>query len=361
VLILLLSGCASRDKPKYTKEQLAQIPLAQREGLPAASGGLVLAVGGQTITSDEIITPLTDFFRPIAQRSNLEQFKAQARPQVEKLLETKISNILLYNLAKKDAGENVEEALEKAVEAETKNFIARFGGDYAKAEEVLKQDGMDWASFREYQRKMILSQSYISSQMPDDKPVTYSELLVRYNDMKEEFFAIPPMLKFRIIDIQPNRLKTADPNQSRRQQAKDLADELVGRLRAGEDFAELAKQYSHGHRAVFGGSWKPVQPQSLAEPYDILAAAAEKIEPSQITGPIEAGEHIFIMKLEEKRLKSFKPLEEVQNQVEAQILLDRRRNAVEELNTKLMQQAASGEKDEFVDFCLKKIYLISNQ
>jgi len=86
-----------------------------------------------------------------------------------------------------------------------------------------------------------------------------------------------------------------------------LAGELLGRIDNGEGFGALAGQYSHGHRRLFGGLWKPVQPESLAEPYDILAAEAEKIEPGRTTGPIEAanGEHIFIMKLEDKQSQNF--------------------------------------------------------
>jgi parvulin-like peptidyl-prolyl isomerase len=360
--VLLTAGCGGSKKPTFTEEELALIPLAQREGLPAWSGGFVLTVGGETITADEIITePLLKYFRPIAQRSSFEQFKEQARPELEQILATRVSNILLYQQAKQDAGEQVDEALETAAEAEVRRFIASFEGDYAKAEEALKDMPMDWRSFKEHQKKMILVQSYVSSQLPEQGPITYSELVDYYNKMKEQSFATPAKLKFRLIDIEAAKLEVSDPNQSRQQLAKKLANELLGRIRAGEDFVELAKQYSHGHRRLFGGLWKPVQPGSLAEPYDILAAEAERIEPGQIAGPIEAGEHIFIMKLEEKQAGSIEPLEKVQKQVEAQIMLERRKQALDAFGAKLMQQAALGNQAEFVDFCLEKIYQMSNR
>jgi len=363
VLVLLLTyGCGGGGKPKFTEEELALIPLAQREGLPEASGGFVLAVGGETITSDEIITePLLDHFRPIAQKSSFEQFKKQARPELEQIIAARVSNILLYQQAKRDTGVDIEDALEKATEAEVRKFVAGFEGDYAKAEQALKQMGMDWRSFREYQKKMILSQDYIRRLLPEYRPITYSELANCYNEMKGEFFAIPAMITFRLIDIQIPKLEVTDPNRSRLEQARELASELVRRLREGEDFGELAKQYSHGHTASFGGLWQPVQPQSLAKPYDILAAEADKMKPAQIAGPIEAGEHIFIMKLEEKRPKSFEPLENVQKEVEAKIIFDRRGKAVDEFSSKLVQQAALNERDRFVDFCLEKIYRICHR
>lgn len=145
------------------------------------------------------------------------------------------------------------------------------------------------------------------------------------------------------------------------ERAGELADELVRRIGAGEDFGTLAKQYSHGYMRDSGGLWKPRQPENLEKPYDVLAAEAEKIEPGQIAGPIEAGEHIFIMKLEERQAKSFKPLREVQREVETKIMLDRQKQAREEIMAKLVQQAAIGNKGEFIDFCLKKIYRMSNE
>jgi hypothetical protein len=371
-VLLLTYGCEEGSKPKFTEKDLANIPLAQREGLPEASGGFVLAVGGETITSDEIITePLLEHFKPLAQKSSLEQFKKQARPDIEQLLATRISNILLYQQAKRKAGTGVdlEDALEKATESEVRRFIAGFDGDYARAEQTLKRMGMDWRSFREYQKKMILSQDYIRQQIPENRPVTYNELVSCYNEIKDEFFTIPATITFRLIDIQIPKLEMTDPNISRLEQAGKLANELMERLRKGEDFGELARQYSHGHRASFGGLWTPLQPSSLAEPYDILASEADKMTPGQIVGPIEAGarpprrqgEHIFIMKLEEKSPKSFMPLENVQKEVEAKILFDRRKRAADEFSANLVQQVALTEKDRFIDFCLEKICQMSNK
>jgi parvulin-like peptidyl-prolyl isomerase len=351
--ILLIYGCGGGDKPRFTDKE------AQREGLPEVSGGFVLAVGGETITSDEIITePLLDYFRPIVQRISLEQFKKHARADIEKLIADRISNILLYQQAKREVGEGVdlEDALEKAAESEMRRFIVSFDGDYAKAEEVLKQMGMDWRSFREHQKKMILSQEYVRQLLPENMPITHSELVNCYNEMKDKFFTIPSTITFRLIDIEIPKVEAADPNQSQREKAEELAGELLKRLQKGEDFGELAKQYSHGHTASSGGLWQPVQPQSLAKPYDVVAAESEKIQPGQIAGPIEADEHIFIIKLEDRKPKYFEPLENVQKAVEAKIIISRREKAFDEFNTKLLQQVELSKRERFIDFCLEKIY-----
>jgi PPIC-type PPIASE domain. len=362
VFFLMVGGCGD-DKPRFTEQEMAKIPLPPKTGLPDVSGGFVLAVGSDTITADEIVSPMMEHFKPLAKSVDFETFKEQVRPQVEQYLTGKISNLLLYQKAKKDAGDQVNDALDKAVETEVRKFVDGFGGDYAKAEEEIKNMGMDWKSFGEYQRKMIMSQSYIQSKLPVKKEViTYNDLLDYYNRTKDKsFLTTPAVITFRLIDIDAAKVELKDPNQNRQEQAQALADELVRRLQAGEDFGELAKQYSNDHRAAVGGLWKPVQPGSLAPPYDILAAEAMKIEPGRIAGPIGVGDHIFIMKLEDKQLEKVEPFEKVQKQMETKISFERRKAAVDEFGAKLVQQAAIAQKREFVDFCLERIYQACNR
>ena len=368
LMLLLIGGCG--DGSNRTGAELERLALARKIRLVEASGGFVLIVGGETVTSDEMIESPAELggmfvlpiehFKPIAQVSELEQFKEGVRGQFKEILTTKISSILLYQQAKREAGQNIEEALEKQVEKALREFVLVFGGDQIKADEALQQRGMDWKSFREHQRRSILIQWYVTSQLPDNRPVTYRELMDCYNAMKDEYFARPAMIRFRLIDIQPSRLRVWAPNE-RHELAKKLATRLLTRIQSGEDFGKLARQYSHGPMREFGGLWQPMQPGSLASPYDMLAAEAENTEPGQIASLVVTPEHVFIMKLEEKQSADYEPFEEVQGQVEAKINFDRRSEVVDRVNAGLMQQVELSKTDEFVDFCLEKIYQVRNQ
>ncbi len=360
LVVLLIASCGGGKKPKFTKEELAKMPFPQRSGLPEASGGLVLAVGGEIITSDEIVKPLAEHFRPIARENNFEQFEKQARPQLEQILVSRVSNILLYNQAKRDTGVD-EEALEKAAEREVRRFISSFGGDYAKAEEALKKMGMDWASFKEYQKRLILTEYYLGSLLPRAAPITYSELLARYNQIKDESFVILAAIKFQLIDIEPAKLRKTDPNQDQLEQARNLANELLQQVKSNKDFFEQVKEYSG---VSFPEYSEPVQPESLK--YSILADEAEKLEPGDISETIETidenqQKHIFIMKLVEKHPKGYEPLEKVQREVRTIILSGRRKEAQEKILTRLRRQAEHEMSDEFTEFCLQNIYAKNNK
>ena len=366
-MLLLIGGCSGNSP---SSAELERRTITRKIRLAEAAGGLVLMVGGETLTSDEVIespaelagnyVPPIEYFKPIAQASELEQFKERVREQIKGILLNKIANMLLYQEIKRQVGDNVELALEKQVEKVMREFVMTYGGDQIRADEALQERGMDWKSFEEQQKKSMLIQWYVSKKMTNDKPVTHSELIEYYNQMKDESFAIPASIQFRLIEIQPGRLKLWDIN-DRPEIAGLLAKRLLTRIQSGEDFGELAMQYSHGPFRDFGGLWKPVSPDSLAAPYDMLAAEAEKIEPGRITDLIETAEHIFIMKLEAKQSAGYVPFQDVQEQVRDKIIFDRYSEALSQVNAELLQQAELSKTDEFVDFCLDKIYQMRDQ
>lgn len=366
-MLLLTGGCGGNNP---SSAELERRTITRKIRLVEASGGLVLMVGGETLTSDEIIeSPVEsggayilpiEYFKPIAQASELEQFKERVREHLTGILMAKISNMLLYQEAKREVGENIEVALEKQAEKAMREFVMAYGGDQIRADEALQEQGMDWKSFKERQKKSMLIQWYVSKKLPNNRPVTHRELMECYSEMKDKYFAIPAIIQFRLIDIQPGRLKLWEISE-RHKLAMLLADRLLARIRSGEDFGELARQYSHGPMRELGGLWKPVRPGSLAEPYDMLATEADNTEPSQIAGLIETVEHVFIMKLEAKQSADYKPFEDVQEKVREKIVFDRQNEVINQVNAELLQQAELSKTDKFVDFCLDKIYQMRDQ
>jgi hypothetical protein len=65
------------------------------------------------------------------------------------------------------------------------------------------------------------------------------------------------------------------------------------------------------------------------------------------------------MKLEGKQSAEYEPFEQVQEQVREQLVFERQKEVFDRLNARIMQQAELGRTDEFIDFCLEKIYRMS--
>ena len=356
----MLAGC--EDKPAFTPEEMAKIPLAKRDGLPDASGGFTLAVGDQTITSEEVIGPVFEKLAAAAQKSDIDTFSRVAVPVIEQQLMGKIVDAILYSRAKKDAGDKIDDELDKAVTSEVRRFVMDFGGDYAKAEQSLKQMGMDWGKFEQYQKRRILSQSYFSQKLPSkDLPITYNEMMTQYDETKGQLYTVPGSLRFRLIDLEPAKMRDIDANRPRQEQAMELIDGIVKRIKQGEDFEQLAKEYSQANKGLTGGLWPKLAPDSLVAPYDVLAQKAATMKQGETAGPIEVEGHIFVMQLVEYQAKNVEPFERVQNQVKARISFERMRRAIDKLNDELTEQASAADKARFVDFCVREIYNTANK
>jgi parvulin-like peptidyl-prolyl isomerase len=364
VLLALTSvGCNDGEgkKAALTDEEFQRLTYAPKPVRPDT-----LMVSGETITCEDIVVSSSEpegsagsfkeRLEELAGSTTLEQFMELARPQMRQRLNSKITNIVLYQRARRELGEKIDETLDGVVEKELRRFVLEQGGNNAKADEALRALGMNRTTFKEYKKKQLLAQYSFSSKLPKNSPITYSEMMAAYDQMKDAVFVRPGSIQFRLIDIQVAKMELADPNANPVDAARALAETLVTRICAGEDFGKLAEEYSHGHRRSFGGLWTARDPESLADAYEILAEKAEMIEPGQIAGPIDAPGHVFIMKLEEKREKGYKPLAEVQDQVEARIRTNRRLEALQELDADIAAQNAAADTDFFLDDCLERLY-----
>jgi len=397
MLALMMTGCGDGEgkKAALTDEEIQRLTYAPK---PVRLDALM--VSGETITCEDIVTSpseqdtsavsfkekleelartttleqFMELARPqmrqrlnsritnivLYQRARREQFMELARPQMRQRLNSRITNIVLYQRARRELGEKIDETLDGVAEKELRRFVLEHGGNNAQADEALRALGLNRTTFKEYKKKQILAQYSVSSKLPKNSPITYREMMGAYNDMKDAVFVRPGSVQFRLIDIQATKMELTDPNDDSVQAARVLAESLVTRIIAGEDFGTLAEEYSHGHRQTFGGLWTARDPESLAEPYAILADITEKIDVGEIAGPIDVPGHAFIMRLEEKREKGYKPLAEVQERVEERIRTERRLESLRRLDAEIAGQTTVADTDFFLDDCLERLYRTAN-
>jgi len=348
-------GCGDRKKGKFTEEQMRTIPLANRYDLPAAGGAMVISLYGETVTSDEILLAVEERLRPAVEKMERQAFIDQTRPLIRETVRSKVADILLFEEARKKAPENIDEALDKAVTQEVHRFVASYGNNYALAEAHIRKMGLDWRTFREYQRKLIMTHSYLSGKLKDPLQFTHSEMTAYYEKVRDEQFCRNGTLEFHAIDILAGLLKAEQigEGQTAQEAAEALAAALAQRARAGEDFAQLAREYSHGPLAPSGGKWLPVTigKDTLPAPYDVLEATALTMEPGQVSEPIVKGDHIFVLRLDSKDLGGCQSFAQVQPQIEEQLMFEHRRRQYDAYISELIKQTDFVEMERFAEFC----------
>ncbi len=369
---LLAGGCEKPAEPTLKNLELTPIPGSDEFLFVNSKEEPVLLVAGKEITSDDIInTPVRsgtsviipgEFFAEFARSMNADEFREKIHDRLLAILADRISDILLYKSAKKEIGDSIDDYLEKTIDSEIRKKVQQFGGDELKADEAIKEAWHDRETYKKELRREILIQWYLSTQKSDDSFIPYRRLIRKYDSMKDENFVIKPVIEFRSIDIRPSSLQLPDPNMDRNKYAGNLANELYAKLKSGEDFGELATTYSHGHRKSFAGLWEPLNPDSLAAPFDILATTAMKMNPGEISEPIITDSYIFIIKLEKKTPAGYIPFEQVQVKVRKAVIKEQNdAKAMSQLDKSINQQMERFETVVFVDYCLDKIHKKSNQ
>jgi hypothetical protein len=360
-----VSGCGEKYKGAMDLSDFLRV-IARKKPTPPTT----LIVSGESITVNDIedlplpylgqTVVLGDYLNTLAQSApTLEDFEKVARPPIEITVERRIWNILLYQKAKSDAGEpeKVDEGLEKSMKRVWREYVVKHGGNDAEATLILKEEeGLTKKQYLENQKREMLSAIYLESRFRREQPISHIELLDYYGRMREEHFQIKPRLTMRLIDLQPARLKLADPTLDRRSQALALAKDLIRQLEEGADFGDLAKQHSHGVMARLGGLWPSRDPASLAPPYDELAEVAQELDVGQVSAPIVVAGHVFIVRLEEKQQAGYYALEDVQDRIEQQILQDRQAQVMAELDAEIAERAQVGNIDQFVQYAIEVLY-----
>jgi hypothetical protein len=355
-VIAFVSGC---DLFAKKEPDLPYVPLPSPSTLPGRSGGDTLSVEGEAITIADMVSSATTLVRPETASLKYDQFHSILKPRLTEMVNSRIAEIVIYHEAKKGLDTDIaEERLEPYVDAEVSKFTAKYNGDYSAAEKELAAMKLTWQSFRDLQKRRILIQIYVQKQVGDPKPVTHNDLIAFYDSIKDGLYATPGALVFRIIDIQPDQLRLSDPNQDRLEAAKATAAKIVASARGGGDFCSLVKTYSSDLGMDSCGLWNPVEPGlgSLAAPYDVIEQTIIKMEPNSISDPIPAKGHVFVVKLEKKQMRSYKPFEEVQADVEKRMDKDRWSKLMDSVMRKRYDISKVGNIDAFVDACVSATY-----
>lgn len=284
------------------------------------AGAPALLVNDRAISELEILR---------AQRSPL--FSAVTEGEVGQdlqllLLDQMIDRELLRQAAEGISVSNadVRQAVNEFREAQG---VAGSGNDRAYLNLIRNAGFPDDPSFREYQREQLKQQRYID-QVIDEVEVSDEEVEAFYEANRDRYRSSERILARQLV---------VDD--------EALANELYERLLAGEDFAELASEYSL-ERAERGGALGAPEGSSAPEPVGRaalptqVANAAFGLELPGLTDIISSGGRYHIIQVEERIEPSVRPFDEVANEVREDAQEAKENAALEQRLDELRAQAS---------------------
>ena len=182
------------------------------------------------------------------------------------------------------------------------------------------------------------------SKLADGIQITQAELVQYYNQHQDEF-RIPETVTVRHILIKtPVPDANGKVDQKAVDAAKAKADDIEKQLKAGGDFAELAKKNSEDPGSAQNGGLLPPITRGRTVPEFEQAAFSTPV--GQTTGVIRTSYGFHIIRVEGKQNARVKPLDEVKSQIEPTLKQQKAAVAAQKLSDTVQSLARTNGLDK---------------
>ena len=310
-------------------------------GLVAAGlGAFAIACQADVVTVEQIICKVNE---AIVTNIDLEHDRADLEKQLRasnytgkrledalkdenaNLLRNKIDNLLLVQKGKE---------LELKVDPEVNKYLADLQrqtgtADPEKFQALVRQEtGKSYEDFKEDLKNRFYVEAVIREEVMRKIQFKGEEIRAYYDAHKDEFQREERVF-LREIAISTQG-KQDDPVALAAAEKK--AKDLVERARRGERFNELAQANSDSPTAKDGGALDPYKKGDLAP---AIEAAVWDKERGTVTDPINIGNALLILRVEEHYKAGLASFEEVENEIQNRILASRQQVALRAYLTKL--------------------------
>ncbi len=244
----------------------------------------------------------------------------------EKVLERLIESELLYQKAAR-ADSTVQEAL---IEEEFGNLRDSFrsAGEFAN---VLRENGVSETEFREQIRRTLIVTRFVDGEITGGLAAT-DEDVRRYYDQNPAEMVRPEAVRLSQIVV---RLAPA-ATQAQRAAARQKIEAILKEVRAGGDFAQLARRHSEGAEASAGGD-AGLLIKGKGPP--AIERVAFSLQPGQASDVIESRLGLHIIKVGERRPEGAAPFEEVKEAIRARLLAREREARIRAYVDRLKERA----------------------
>jgi len=275
-------------------------------GLAAATLALPVHAAPRAVEVDRIVAVVnSEVITSLQLRARIEQAKRQlARQGVELPPDDVLQRQLLERLIVERAQVQLaQETSLRVDDATLERAIERIAGNnklsVEQLREALEKDGIAWNRFRDEIRTEILITRLREREVDSRVVVTDAEI--------DNFIANNPDAfsgqEFSVAHILLRTPEGATPQQV--EAVARRAEQVLARLRSGEDFARVAAEVSDAPDGLQGGSlgWRPLDrlPALFADAVALFADAVRRMQPGETSPVLRSAAGLHIVRLVERR------------------------------------------------------------
>jgi peptidyl-prolyl cis-trans isomerase D len=274
------------------------------------------------------------------QNVSIEDFENDLRRQ---LLVTRLRNIALEGMIV--SPQEVEQAFKKKNARIVVQYVKLPRDKYRSEAEPTLKEMQDYysankMSYQKPERKNLLLLVADQNKLEQTINPTDAELQ-RIYDQNKDAYRVPERVDVRHILLRTNG---KDPAEDAKVKAK--AEDIEKQLKAGANFADMAKKYSEDPGAAqTGGEYKGVTRGQMVPEFE---QAAFSLKPGTISDPVKTTYGYHILQVEKHEDARLRPFEEVKNEIAANLKKQRASDEMQQIadraQTALRQDPANPEK-----------------
>jgi len=264
-------------------------------------------VNGEIITEFDIRRQVAEAFQIAREKYGDIELQQKEREIISNGIDELIDRKILVQEAKKVVLTDPEKAeeIEKDLDAFVKGAVEEVGSLY-KFYELANKQGINPLQKRAELRNDLLVEEIMRENVYRKIIVTPKEIKRYYQEHIDEF-SMKGSMSFRHILIKRSSYNSDG-------ESKTAAEDLLNRLKNGEDFDTLAKEHSRGPHADKGGLWGFDEVKGFRKD---LVAAISHLKEGEISPVIKSslGYHIFKIEevLQAQTLSFMKVQDEIRN------------------------------------------------
>ena len=289
--------------------------------------GTAVRVNGVDISNERFNAFYQEYRRPhginIAGRGDhLQRLTKLRKEAMDEMIEQELVRQAAEAQGIEVTGAEIDAALAEVSEPfETSEAFAR----------RLESEGFTLDSYRQHVGRMIAAKKYLDGIRMTVATVSDEELESYYRD-NEIRLTLPEQVRVRHILLTWKPMGTTDDRAAIRKQMLPILE----RARAGEDFAELAREYSDDYAtARNGGDTGLFHRGQMAPAFETAAFA---LQPGEISDPVDTPFGVHILRLDERKESRLLPLEEIREQLREHIREEKMEAAVKQETERLRQE-----------------------
>ena len=322
------------------------VPAVAQTGTLASDSAMSSPYHGQVVEdiiariNDQVIS-LSDYQR--AEQDLEQEAQQQGWSQQElyeqqhDLLRSLVDRQLLLSKGK-ELGINADTEVIQRLDDMRKQYHLDSMDALQKAAEA---QGINWEDLKEQIRENVITSDVISQEVGQKIMVTPSEMREYYNAHKQEFEEPEEVRLSEILISTPNPDNAAEVAA-----AEKRADGIEDRLRAGADFATIAKADSSGPTAAQGGDLGDYKRGVLPK---IMEDATFDLKAGQWTQPIRTKQGWLILEVTQHRSPGLQPLSAVSSQIQQTVGMQKLQPALRAYLTQLRNEAYIDIRPGYVD------------